>query len=111
MPPLRALEAWYARNCDGDWEHSFGVSIETLDNPGWAVRVDLAETALAGRPFETVRIDRAPDDWLHCAVEANVFKGHGGPGNLHEILEAFARWAGIERQRGQGSAAKVPAAG
>ena len=78
MSPLRALEAWYARTCDGDWEHSFGVTIETLDNPGWAVRIDLAETALAGRPFEPVRIERAPDDWLHCAVEADVFEGHEG---------------------------------
>jgi Immunity protein 53 len=111
MSPLRALEVWYARSCDGDWEHSFGVTIETLDNPGWAVRIDLAETALAGRSFEAVRIDRAPDDWLHCAVEADVFKGYGGPGNLHEILDAFARWAQVEPRRGQAPAAKAPAAG
>ena len=111
MSALCALETWYARNCDGDWEHSFGVTIETLDNPGWAVRIDLAETALAVRSFETVRIDRAPDDWLHCKVEADVFKGHGGPGNLHEVLDAFARWAEVEQPRGQASAAKASAAG
>jgi hypothetical protein len=111
MSALRALEAWYARNCDGDWEHSFGITIKTLDNPGWAVRIDLAETALAGQPFETVRIDRAPDNWFHCSVEADVFKGYGGPGNLHEILDTFAGWVAAEPRRGQASAAKVPAAG
>lgn len=111
MSPLRALEAWYARPCDGHWEHRFGVTIETLDNPGWAVRIDLAETTLAGRPFETVRIDRTPDNWLRCAVEADVFIGHGVPGNLHEILDAFARWAEVEPRRGQVSAAKAPTVG
>ena len=87
------------------------LTIETLDNPGWAVRIDLAETALAGRPFEAVRIDRSPDDWLRCTVEADVFKGHGGPGNLHEIIDAFAQWAEVEPRRGQASTAKAPAAG
>jgi hypothetical protein len=111
MSPLRALEAWYVRNCDGDWEHSFGVTLQTLDNPGWKVRIDLAETALAGKSFNSVRIDRTPDNWLHCSVEADVFKGYGGPGNLHEILDTFARWADIESRRGQSTAAKVPAAG
>jgi Immunity protein 53 len=111
MSPLRALEAWYAGNCDGDWEHSFGVTIETLDNPGWAVRIDLAESALAGLPFETVRIDRSPDDWLRCSVEADVFKGYGGPGNLHEILDVFAGWAKTEPKRDRRSDTKVPAAG
>jgi hypothetical protein len=48
MSSLRSLEDWYASRCDGDWERSFGITIETLDNPGWAVRIDLAETRLAG---------------------------------------------------------------
>ena len=99
MSSLRSLEDWYASRCDGDWEHSFGITIETLDNPGWAVRIALAETRLAGRPFEQVQIDRSPDDWLRCSVEADVFKGYGGPGNLHEILDAFSRWAKAEPKR------------
>jgi Immunity protein 53 len=111
MASLQALEAWYASQCDGDWEHSFGIAIETLDNPGWAVRIDLAETPLADRPFERVRIDRSPNDWLRCSVEAEVFKGSGGPGNLHEILDIFGRWAKAEAERDRCSGAKVPAAG
>jgi hypothetical protein len=111
MSSLRALEAWYAAQCDGDWEHSFGITIETLDNPGWAVRIDLADTPLAGRPFEQVRIDRSPDDWLRCSVEAEVFKGAGGPGNLHEIVDVFDRWAKSEPKRARRAETGVPAAG
>jgi hypothetical protein len=32
------LEQWYFRQCNGDWEHTHGIIIETLDNPGWAVQ-------------------------------------------------------------------------
>lgn len=38
---LSDLQDWFARQCDGDWEHQAGISIETTDNPGWFVQVDL----------------------------------------------------------------------
>ena len=40
------LEKWYKKQCDGDWEHMFGVQIYTLDNPGWRVKIDIADTEL-----------------------------------------------------------------
>nr|TKK07812.1 hypothetical protein SrhCFBP13529_11555 [Stenotrophomonas rhizophila] len=46
MHALDRLQKWYADQCDGDWEHSFGIRIDTLDNPGWTVSVDLTDTAL-----------------------------------------------------------------
>ena len=30
---LTWLQAWYMSNCNGDWEHGYGVSVRTLDNP------------------------------------------------------------------------------
>ena len=33
-------EAWFASRCDGTWENSFGVKIETTDNPGWWLTLD-----------------------------------------------------------------------
>jgi hypothetical protein len=38
------LAEWYIKNCNGDWEHQYGVKIETLDNPGWHVEIDLIGT-------------------------------------------------------------------
>lgn len=50
---LEWLMNWYVRKCNNDWEHSFGVKIDTLDNPGWTVEIDLRETCLEGCPFES----------------------------------------------------------
>ena len=44
MPGSARIDQWHKSNCNGDWEHSYGVTIETLDNPGWWVKIDLAET-------------------------------------------------------------------
>lgn len=86
------LQNWYIQNCDGDWEHQYGVVLETLDNPGWRLRVDLQETEMAGRTAHRHRIDRNDDDWCHWWVKDDQFHAAGGAGNLGEMLQAFQAW-------------------
>ena len=45
---LEFLIDWFAIHCDGDWEHSEGIRIATLDNPGWALDVRIEDTELDG---------------------------------------------------------------
>jgi immunity protein 53 of polymorphic toxin system len=93
MSVLLQLEQWYESQCDGDWEHHFGVSIGTLDNPGWTVTIDLNGTGLENLMFPTFE-DLAPtQNWIKCWVEDGKFYGVGGPQKLEEILAAFLRWA------------------
>ncbi len=91
--PLAALQRWYLAQCDGVWENQFGVKIETLDNPGWLVKIDLAETALSGRPFPAARRGESAARWLECAVEEEQFVGAGGAEMLGEIVRLFLAWA------------------
>jgi hypothetical protein len=63
---LVELQAWYLAHCDGDWEHANGVSISTLDNPGWRVEIALNETDLGRRPFDRLEDHRTADDWVVC---------------------------------------------
>jgi hypothetical protein len=89
---LLELENWYAAQTDGDWEHSFGVEISTLDNPGWAVTLDLTGTLLQDRSFSSIRVHRDSRDWYECSVASNQFRGFGGARNLKNILEGFVEW-------------------
>jgi hypothetical protein len=97
------LQNWYAAQCDGDWEHSYGVQIETLDNPGWYVVISLADTPLEGATFQPVDESyRSEDNWIDCRlVEEHplqqnfggpYFWGAGGAHNLSEILHIFREW-------------------
>ena len=91
--PLRRLQRWYANQCDGEWEHDYGVDIGTLDNPGWTLRVDLTGTPLAGRSFGRLENHRGEHDWLVCWIEQHQFHAACGPRNLDEAIETFLEWA------------------
>ena len=89
---LSTLERWYASQCNGDWEHGVGVTVESLDNPGWRVRFGLHDTKRQGSSLERVKIDRTENDWIQYWVENYEFQIACGPMNLSEAIEIFIRW-------------------
>ena len=96
MEQLTRLRDWYSSQCDGDWEHTYGIRLETLDNPGWTLEIDLSDTELEGRPFTPVHRGDSEEDatWLHCSVSDGKFHAAGGVQDLPDMLEAFLQWAG-----------------
>ena len=91
---LQRIQTWYLAQCNGDWEHSYGVKLETLDNPGWLLHIDLRETELESRIFTPINIQRNEEnDWFQCRIESNQFYAACGPLNLSEILSCFLDWA------------------
>lgn len=101
MDNLARLQQWHLQQCDEDWEHSYGIRIETLDNPGWNLEIDLADTELEDRPFEHVHYGMFEEaetsgyEWIFCKVEGGKFCAAGGPLKLNEIIGVFLRWAGV----------------
>ncbi|MET8505543.1 immunity 53 family protein [Streptomyces sp. NPDC004787] len=87
------LQHWYASQCDGEWEHEWGMTIGTLDNPGWTVRINLEETDLEDREYPRRRIARGEDDWVMAWTSDRTFHLACGPANLTEALELFRAWA------------------
>jgi hypothetical protein len=92
MNMIEWLRNWYESNCDGDWEHSYGINIGTLDNPGWAVDIDLIDTNLEEIQFDKIQIYANESNWIHCCVVDGVFKGCGSTDKLEEILKIFSEW-------------------
>lgn len=86
---MSRIEAWYKDRYDGDWEHSYGVSITTLDNPGWNVEIDLVETPWSHVTKRFLRNERTDSDWVQFEVKDGKFAGSGGIANLSEILQIF----------------------
>ena len=93
MTALRELESWFLSQCDGDWEHGEGIRIATLDNPGWAIDIDLVGTDVDNKKVEARRLDRGAHDWLHMFITDGKFKIRCGPTNLEQALDMFLRWA------------------
>jgi hypothetical protein len=99
MNEIERIQRWYRNQCDGDWEHASGVTIGTLDNPGWSLAVDLAGTDMESIFFEPMAYRVGPDsepedeDWYVCRIEESQFKGFGGPNHLSTLLKVFLDWA------------------
>lgn len=84
---------WYDSHCDGDWERLFGIEINSIDNPGWAVTISIQETDLKEKKFQKVFINRSKKDWFVCKIENGFFNGYCGTFNFFEVLQSFRKWA------------------
>jgi hypothetical protein len=94
MSELAWLMEWYAAQCNGDWEHQYGVRIETLDNPRWTITIDLEETSLYGRDFAAVEHDIENDTiWWSCRIEGGRWRAACGPRELSTVIGIFRDWA------------------
>jgi hypothetical protein len=92
---LAEFQSWYASHCDGDWEPRKGIEIETLDNPGWRLRINLEDTELEERSFAAVEENYDHETkWLRCWVAEKQFQAAGGPFQLQRMLRVFLDWAG-----------------
>ena len=66
---LNVIENWFKSCCNGIWEHRFGFSLETTDNPGWRASFQLYTTE--------VEVNSRLADWPHRNdVEVSVQNGH-----------------------------------
>ena len=88
--------------CDNDWEHSYGVEIGTLDNPGWTLKIDLRDTPLEGRPFSKAmngepasELDewKRTGSWWVAEVKEGAFEAVCGPLDLPSVISVFREWA------------------
>ena len=99
MSRLLELQERYRKQCHGKWEHHHGVKIDSIDNPGWWVIIDLEHTSLAEAYFAAISQGGDANDhpmnnqWLHCCVKNRQFHGAGDQGKLEEIINLFMNWA------------------
>ena len=93
MDTLQWLQEWFRSQCNGGWEHTYVIRIDTLDNPGWGVRIDIYETELEGKAFEKIENLDEDDDWMVCEVKKGKFIGSGDTSKLEKILQVFKDWA------------------
>ncbi|HEY3353122.1 MAG TPA: Imm53 family immunity protein [Polyangia bacterium] len=97
---LEWLQSWYANRCAelaGNEHQEVGLSIESIDNPGWWFRVPLDASqaqrlapgvlCVEGDPPSETSLGSA--EWLLCEIREGVFHGAGDPMKLHKIIRVF----------------------
>ena len=85
---IELLNTWYLAQVNGDWEHKYGISLETLDNPGWKLEITGADE----RKHLDIYIDNDDDDWFFVKANEHSFTGTSSPNQLNNILQLALNW-------------------
>jgi hypothetical protein len=83
------LIVWYTNQCNGDWEHSYGIKLDTLDNPGWLLTIDLADTEFEHLKCEKIIVEASDNDWIHFEITDNQFIGTCSAQHLNGLITKF----------------------
>lgn len=93
MEILSWIEKWFLSQCDGGWEHSYSIKIESLDNPGWGLTIDIAETELQDLNIPYKLVENSENDWYGIKIENQKFEAFGDPLKLEFLLTKFKDFA------------------
>ena len=85
---IEGLMRWYIDRCDGEWEHKNGFTIESTDNPGVIIRLDLTERdPLPGQPDRVIRSEgEGTSEWLDLRVRGGQLVGFASPILLPQLM-------------------------
>ena len=86
---IKWLESWFLGQCDGEWKHGMGITIEGLDNPGWDVKIDLKGTSLRDVNSDSGLIEKSNSDWYVITIKDGMFNAYGDPTKLDFLLQHF----------------------
>jgi len=92
---LEWLDLWYQSQCDGDWEHSRGMWLESLTDPGWQLTIHLAGTSAANIGPQRLQFDTLCGEWIKCSIFDGRFEGSGDPRKLEQIIGVFRQWVDV----------------
>ena len=91
MNHLIWLQDWYSQQCNGDWEHTYKITITTLDNPGWHIQIDLEETKYENLSFNYQLQEISETDWYCVESKDKKFIGSGDPTKLETLILQFKK--------------------
>ncbi|CCG52179.1 Protein of unknown function [Flavobacterium indicum GPTSA100-9 = DSM 17447] len=86
---LKWFEEWFYNQCNEDWEHGYGIKIETIDNPGWEITIDLENTKINLEKIDWILIGDYENSWVGYKIEEKKFNGACSPKNLNILIQIF----------------------
>lgn len=86
ISPFEWLQSFFQSNCDGEWEHEYGCTIETTSDPGWKLTFELRGTTYDSLNLEELEDRQGPMSWMKCKIEDSVFIAYSSPKRLAECI-------------------------
>jgi hypothetical protein len=91
--PLSNLAKWYESHCDGKWEHAHRIKIQTIDNPGFSVEINLIDTGLEKIDYVATEVEYE-GDWINTYKSKEMkWVAACSPNMLNEVISLFLKWS------------------
>ena len=89
-PLIERLFHWHMINCNGDWEHAYGVRISGEIDREWQIRIDLTDTALCEAEY-SIKPDPVYCIPVNCElkIEDSTFLASCNLFSLQEVIRFF----------------------
>jgi Immunity protein 53 len=99
---LKNLIDWYTIQCDGLWEHTNGITIHSLDNPGFSINIDLLGTRFENNCYQSIDWESNTDlgnEWISCyKTDEKIWVGACSPKQLERTIDLFIQWTLLSEQ-------------
>jgi hypothetical protein len=86
------LQNWFHSQCDEDWEHEHQIVIQTIDNPGWNLIIDINDTIWKDLNTSWVFFENNETDWYGYKCENGIFNASGDLKKLDFLINLFRKF-------------------
>lgn len=86
---IKWLQDWYSSNCDGEWEHENLVKIQSLDNPGWLLEIEILNITSITPIKKWELFEVSEQNWIGYDVEEHKFTASGDSTKLEAMIKIF----------------------
>jgi len=86
---IKWLQDWYSSNCDGEWEHENIIKIQSLDNPGWLLEIEILDLSSKVSLKKWNIFELSEENWIGYDVDNNKFTASGDPTKLEALIKIF----------------------
>ncbi len=86
---LNWLSNWYKIECNGDWEHTYGITINITQDRVF-VEIDIDDTRFDNDSIMSeIKFESSKNDWVNIEIENQKFVAKGDRSKLIQIIEYF----------------------
>jgi hypothetical protein len=83
------IQNWFNDQCDGEWEHTHVIKIQSLDNPGWNIEIDFNNTKVNIDDLDWRLYEISETDWVGFSIINNIFSASGDSLKLDLMFKIF----------------------
>ncbi len=87
------LMYWFWSQCNGDWEHEYGIVLDTTSEGKWKLDISISNSILDGVEFISNDFIANAGNEVECKFDNQSLVVYADTQNIIRVLQSFRAWA------------------